>query len=92
MTKIRHGLITACLAWMMCTAAWGADFTLKDAKELAYKAASLIEKEGMYRAWQAFHDPNQGFIMGEKGEVYVFVLNFSGDLLVHPRFDLIQTQ
>jgi hypothetical protein len=86
--NIRHGLIIACCAWMTCTAAWGGDFTLQGAKDLAIKAAELIEMEGMYRAWQIFHDHEGGFIKGEKGEVYAFVVNFSGDLLVHPRFDI----
>jgi cytochrome c len=88
LTMIRRGLIADFFAWMMCAATWGADFTLQDAKDLANQAAALIEKEGMYRAWQIFHDPKGGFISGEKGEIYVFVLNFNGDLLVHPRFDI----
>jgi len=44
MTKIRYGLITACLAWMICAAAWGANFTLKDAKDLVESAPATVKE------------------------------------------------
>jgi len=66
----------------------GDKFTPYDAKELAINAAALIETKGLHRAREILLDPDGDFMKGQKNELYAFVLNFNGDLLVHPRPDL----
>lgn len=58
-----------------------ADYTEEDAKNLAIDGVKLIEKMGLAKAHDVFHDPNGGF---KKGELYVFVLDMQGTWLIYP--------
>ncbi len=54
--------------------------TKDEAKALAEKAAALINAEGVEAARAKLHDPKGEFI---DGELYIFVIDFTGNTLVH---------
>ena len=51
-----------------------------DVVELVNKAATVMDKEGIFPAFRRIMDPAGGFI---KGELYVFVLNMKGTIVAN---------
>lgn len=60
------------------------DFTKEDAKELTLKAAKLIEDVGIDAARPKLQDIGGEYCKGEKGELYVSVINWDGVWLAYP--------
>lgn len=84
--RIRCCVMMAFLAFVTCRA--GAEetkFTADDAVELARAGAALIEKVGVDEARKILHDPDGGYLKGDK-ELYVLVMNFKGEWVVYPPF------
>jgi len=78
-------IITAVLLSFFAIQVQAAEFTREDAKALAEKGAALIEKVGIDEARKILHDPNGGYLKGDK-ELYVLVMNFKGEWVVYPPF------
>jgi len=84
----RLGLLMSLLAVMVLFPFCRADaetFSRADAEELAKKGAALIQKVGIEEARKTLHDPNGGYLKGNK-ELYVLVMNFKGEWVVYPPF------
>lgn len=77
-------LIISILFSLAASISFAQDFTLDDAKELTEKAATLILTEGMEKARPILHDLNGGYRKGEKGELYVAVIDHDGVWLAYP--------
>ena len=60
------------------------EFTMEDAKALTLKAAKLIETVGIDAARGQLHDIGGEYCKGEKGELYVSVINWEGVWLAYP--------
>lgn len=54
--------------------------TKEEAKALVEKAAALINAEGIEAAKPKLHDPQGEFV---KGELYIFVIDYEGNTLIH---------
>jgi cytochrome c len=55
----------------------------EQAKALALKAAAHLQKVGPQRAFRDFHDPKAAFI---DGDLYVFVVDFDGNMWANGAF------
>lgn len=60
------------------------EFTMEDAKALTLKARGLVEREGIEKARPLLHDLHGEYRKGEKGELYISVINWDGVWLAYP--------
>ena len=76
-------VIAFCLALLAASprSAAGSFGTPEEAKAMAEKAAELVRAEGLSPAWAPLSDPVGEF---RDRDLYVFVLDLRGFLLVHP--------
>ncbi len=85
MKKLRLSAFTVIILSLFLSYSWAENFTRDDAMNLAKKGAALIEKVGIEKAREILHDPNGGYLKGNK-ELYVLVMNFKGEWVVYPPF------
>ena len=81
-------IITRCLLLLLCLIPLSLlAETREEAKEMALKAKAFVEQNDLDAARKAFQDKNGEFI---KGELYVFVQDLDGNMLIHgvnPKLD-----
>ena len=74
-------IITRCLLLLLCLIPLSLlAETREEAKEMALKAKAFVEQNDLDAARKAFQDKNGEFI---KGELYVFVQDLDGNMLIH---------
>ncbi|MEH6825622.1 MAG: cache domain-containing protein [Motiliproteus sp.] len=73
-------IIRTALVVLGCSPLVALSATQQEAQTLAEKATSYVEAHGLEQSRQTMHDKAGGFI---DGELYVFVLDFEGETLIH---------
>ena len=63
-----------------------AQATADDAKALVQKAKEFYKAQGKDKAFAAFKDPQGEFV---KGDLYIYVMDLDGKMLVHPKADMV---
>ncbi|THB67548.1 MAG: histidine kinase [Gammaproteobacteria bacterium] len=81
MKKSLFKKIVAVMGIIVCFSGIAAAASKEDAKNMVEKAIKYIEENGMEKAEVAFKDKKGDFI---NGQLYVFVINFDGLMIIHP--------
>jgi len=67
-------------AFLACGIAYAAKGTAKEAQAMVDKAIAYFQANGKAKAFAAFDDPKGQFV---KDDLYIYVLDFKGDILSH---------